>query len=538
MAGANVGPAGPSPVKNGAWITFASILTMMLTAGTIYGFGEWSRALKRQDGYNLDQFQVETLALASHLGNYMVLDSGYIVSHFGTSTGFALGSSYASIGYFGMWMALALFPGQLPFWLLFVFCVLYGHGCGTIDTAAMSELMADFPQYKGYTVGCTKAYYGLATATVATIYRAAFPSKEENFLLFLAIYSALAGLILVPTVHATKGLVDQPKDKVTFKFNATAVTILLFAVMFFVVQLNAKAIDQSGWWIVLAVVVLGALSPFLLSYGALGDADADNTEVHKVQDTVHSPADMSFFQTVTSMNFYLLFVSLVACQGGGLLMIGNALQILDSFSGEDLDQTSFVSTMSIFNSLGRLLIGLGSEKYAAHLNRPWFLVISASILCVSYTLLVTAGSAVLWPAAAGVSFGYGSLWGVQAPLAQELFGPSDFAMKYTSICLAALAGSFIFSTMLAGKMFDEESERLGTVNGLGQPTCLQTSCFNTSFLVTAACTGLAVALSVWLSMRTARIYAKVQAIGSEAQILDSCEGSEDSEESSSDDRAC
>lgn len=264
-----VGIAQPSAVKNGAWMTLAACLSMMLIAGTSYGFGAWSSILKSKDGYGLNQFDVELLALSSFCGNYLTLDTGLLVSKAGTIPAFALGCTYASLGYFGLWAGTELYPGKFPFVALAFFCCLYGHGCGSLDNAAMSELMTDFSEYKGYVVGCTKAYYGLATAVMVTIFKAAFPSSPTNFLLFLAIYALVAGMALTPVIWMTKGSVDNSQRTVKFKFRTLTMGILVFSMFFFIVQLQAEQMSQTGWRCILVVVLLGAGTPFLLSHGSL-----------------------------------------------------------------------------------------------------------------------------------------------------------------------------------------------------------------------------------------------------------------------------
>ncbi|CAE8611082.1 unnamed protein product [Polarella glacialis] len=484
---------------------------MLLISGTIYGFGAWSSILKEHDGYALDQVHVEALALAAHLGNYMVLDTGLIVSHFGTSLAFALGCLYACFGYLGVWLATAMFPGQLPLELLAFSCFLFGHGCGSIDNAAMTEIISDFPDHKGYVVGCAKAYYGLATATVATIYKAAFAPRKTDFLLFLSVYSLVVGLVLTPMIWKTRGRVNEPRAAISFKLGLLMLGILAFSLFLFVVQLNDLSAGQSK--AVLAIVVGGALSPFLLARGGPSKLQ-HGTSSPDAQDEIEPdsqllrvpPVDITGWAMMRTLNFYLLMLVLIVGQGAGLLFLANSAQILPAYRGEGAhaDTTAFVSVISIFNAFGRLLFGAGSERLVGWVHRPLFLLLSVVILGLSYLSLVAVGQTAVWPCAAAVGLGYGGLWGVQPSIVMELFGPSQYGFKYSLSVFSALIGSSLFSTLLAGRLFDAEAERLGSA-----PDCFAESCFRLAFTVTAACTVPAGILACWLASRTACLYGKL-----------------------------
>lgn len=175
------GPAAeaqPSKVPGGAWITFGACMLLMQGAGTSYGFGLWSAALK--ESYGFEQSSIEALAVAGHVGTFIILDSGYLTSRLGAVFSMTVGCVYMAVGYFALWLAIAVFPGQFPFAALFRFCFVYGHGCGTIDNAVMTVMMGDFRDYKGNVNGCLKAYFGLATATVAVVYRPFSPRTTRS----------------------------------------------------------------------------------------------------------------------------------------------------------------------------------------------------------------------------------------------------------------------------------------------------------------------------------------------------------------------
>mmetsp|Transcript_64971 Transcript_64971/g.196044 ORF Transcript_64971/g.196044 Transcript_64971/m.196044 type:complete len:551 (-) Transcript_64971:547-2199(-) len=507
MAGAGFAAA-PSRVKNGAWWTFASSLSVMLVSGTVYGFGEWSSTLKDPKGYALDQKQLEWLSAIANFGTYMVLDSGLLVSRFGTVVTLAVGCAYACAGYFLLWLSIAQFPGEVPFAVLAFFCMLYGHGCGTIDNAVMTELLSDFPEHKGSVVGCVKAYYGLAVATVGTIYQAAFAPTETSFLLFLAVYSGVAGLLLVPVLQVTRGLVEGSRTVVGRRFGAMAAGMVVAIVFFFIVQVNAERLSRPAWIGVLVTVAIGLTLPFLLAVVPSGSGSREMSAKPQPQKTAAascsgSPVDVSGCGMLGRLDFYALLLVLIVGQGSGLLFINNSAQILPALQGQAAAARvpAFVAVISIFNAFGRLSFGNLSEYLRGSVHRTWFLVASLGILFLSYLALRLAGGLLAWPAAASVGFGYGGLWGVQPALVSELFGPRDYGFKYACSALAAFLGSLLFSTLLAGSLYDREAAALRQA-----PGCYASSCFNTAFFVTGVCGVPALLLAIALCRRTAWVY--------------------------------
>mmetsp|Transcript_36379 Transcript_36379/g.89116 ORF Transcript_36379/g.89116 Transcript_36379/m.89116 type:complete len:538 (+) Transcript_36379:2-1615(+) len=510
------------PVQNGAWWTLSSAMMMMLVCGTVYAFGEFSSVFKEEDGYNLSQTKVQLLALAANLGNYTVLDAGVIISLLGTTAAMAYGCIFACAGYLLLWWSVAFQNGDLQFWCLAVFCFLYGHGCGCIDNSCMSEALADFPDHKGNVVGCLKAYYGLASATIAIVYYAIFSPVETSFLLFLGVYSALMGGLFVPVVQKTKCKVEEPNEVVAGKFRLLTFGLLGFAILFCVVNALSPTIDKlpgTGrvvWIPVLVVVCAGIGSIFLLARPGprperTPDFDLQGTpgDVTLAQAAARQPPrDTTGLGMLAQLDFWLLMVVLTVAQGAGLMFLNNSGQILPALEGhEDKARvTSFVAVISVFNSLGRLGYGNGSEAVKDRVSRPAFLVLSLVILTSCYALLSLLGDAMLWPAAVMVGVGYGGLWGVQPVIVSELFGPTDFGFKYACSNVAALMGSLCFGTLLAGGQFD----RVATDRG-ESPYCYAPECFDVAFGVTAVCGVPALGVCVLLWARTRWVYDRLGA---------------------------
>lgn len=526
--------AQPSKVVRGAWWTLASCMSTMLVAGTLYGFGAWSPAIK--DAYHFNQDVIATMAVASHLGNYIVIDSGMLITRFGTVFGMVLGCTYASVGYLFLWSCIVIWPGQVPTGFIIAACWLFGHGCGTIDNAVMTEALSDFRAFKGYANGCIKAYYGLGTATVAMIYEAVFRPNKASFLLFLGIYAALCAVVFVPVVAKTKGLVDGSARTNAKKFRFLAVGIFVFALYFFMVQLFKNHITQKWWKIILLTVVVGMASLFALPIDFRPNRKRSDSGVIVVKVIVPPPVrDVSGLKMMTYLDFWLFVCVCVVGQGIGLMTISNASQILPACIGRnaDHDTTAFVASIAIFNSLARLVFGMSSEKLRGKVPRSVFFVIAIFFLTCGCTLFWLGNGSSTWVAAVLVGFGYGGLWGVQPPMVSELFGMSDFSFKYSMSAMAAAAGSVLFNEFLAVPVFEKAAEGRPEY-----PKCYDSSCFVPSFRIAALAGIPTLLVACWLVKRTLWLYkepglneddsSSESSTDDEHSVRDDAEASEDS----------
>jgi len=484
-------------------------MLLMVAAGTIYGFGLWSSVLKDPGGYGLNQLQLTSLAFYANLGEYVVVDVGAFVQTFGTVAGMVLGGVMISTGYFCLWLAIGSFSGQVPFACLAAFCGLYGHGCGALVNACLTEVLTDFAPFAGYASGCTKAFFGLAAATMSVIYFAAFQENPSGFLLFLSVYGAVASAIFIPIVNATRGTVEDAKQLGFFKFKALTGAMAGLAVMLGLSQAFAEDLSHVAWSAALLATMAFAFAPFLL---AASDAPAGS----KTQDDRRllmapgSGAELvaivevkdSALSLLRRLDYYLLMLVLIISQGCGLMLLNSSAQILPAIAGGPVSPQSFVGMLSVFSCLGRLIFGGCSDEFASTLSRPWWVVAGAAIIGLGHLLLFLDSQHLLWVGASGIALGFGGIYGVQAALIKEVFGAKELSLKLAFVSVAALVGSLLFGTLLAGKLYDSRAEQLGTA-----PNCFDPSCFRLAFLVCACSSGIAACFATVLAFRTAWIYA-------------------------------
>jgi len=172
--------------------------------------------------------------------------------------------------------------------------------------------------------------------------------------------------------------------------------------------------------------------------GYMVDAVVSNTTAKK-QTKEATPSEM--FKTP---QFYLLTGAfLLACMGG-LMMIGFAKPIAVA-KGLAATATIGVLAISMFNSIGRLLWGMVSDK----LGRINTIIVLLSITAILSLLVNAASGYWIYVLIACIGFTYGGLLSNFPSLTADLFGAKHMATNYGFVLLGFGAGAII-SSQIAG----------------------------------------------------------------------------------------
>jgi len=136
------------------------------------------------------------------------------------------------------------------------------------------------------------------------------------------------------------------------------------------------------------------------------------------------------------------------------------------------DVSIFISLVSIWGFFGRIGAGAVSEYYVkkAAIPRPVLMAISQVFLFFGYILFARAAPGSLYVGSIIVGVCYGVHISITVPTASELFGLKHFGMLYNFLILNIPLGSFLFSGLLAGWLYDREASKVphltGTLNKL------------------------------------------------------------------------
>jgi len=172
--------------------------------------------------------------------------------------------------------------------------------------------------------------------------------------------------------------------------------------------------------------------------GYMMDAVASNATTAKMVKN-YSSAEM-----LKTPSFYLITVTfLLACMGG-LMMIGFAKPIAVA-KGLATTATIGVLAISMFNSLGRLLWGIISDKLGRE-NTIFILLSGNAVLSL---LVNTVNGYWVYGLIALIGFFYGGLLSTFPSLTADLFGAKHLATNYGFVLLG-FGGGAVISSQIAG----------------------------------------------------------------------------------------
>ncbi|CAI7801574.1 unnamed protein product, partial [Closterium sp. NIES-54] len=174
---------------------------------------------------------------------------------------------------------------------------------------------------------------------------------------------------------------------------------------------------------------------------------------------VYLGQDHSFGQALSTVEFWLLYGGLVCGFGAGLTAITNLAQIGEA-QGYGNAQV-LTSLVSIWQFLGRLASGSLSEHFVrAHgMPRPMALAAIQLLMAVGHLAFALAPPGGVYLGSLLIGFTYGGLCSVMPVIAAELFGRRCLGLLYNSLLAAAPLGSYLFSGVLAGYLYEIEARK-------------------------------------------------------------------------------
>ncbi|KIJ05559.1 hypothetical protein PAXINDRAFT_93298, partial [Paxillus involutus ATCC 200175] len=227
-------------------------------------------------------------------------------------------------------------------------------------------------------------------------------------------------------------------------------------------------------------------------------------------------------------DFYLIVTIMAICSGTGIMYINNVGSISQALYAkanpiyDDLEaskwQAAQVSTVSIGNFAGRILIGLISDftRNRLHLPRAYCLCIVSSLFIISQAFAIGISSVQsLWMASSLLGLAYGSLFGICPTIVIEWFGLAHLSENWGYVSFAPLIGGNLFSLMF-GRNLDAHAPTPDTHSMLStrilrsllprdlpsEHQCFDgRECYVGSLKVTLVACVISLGLSVWAGSR-------------------------------------
>ncbi|KAG2072860.1 MFS general substrate transporter [Suillus decipiens] len=243
---------------------------------------------------------------------------------------------------------------------------------------------------------------------------------------------------------------------------------------------------------------------------------------------VHDGPNVYGKQLWLTPDFYLIFIIMSLLSGTGLMYINNvgsisqALYAKGNPNYDELEasrwQAAQVSTLSVCNFAGRILIGLIADliRFRLRLPRVYCFCIVSTLFVVSQLSAISVNDvAHLWKATALLGLAYGSLFGIAPTIVIDWFGLSHLSENWGFVSLSPLVGGNIFSLMFGHNLDSHNSNddtrthpSLSLIRRGGVPSDHQCfdgrNCYVSSLYVTATACLIALGLSVWAGIRDQR----------------------------------
>ncbi|XP_020115317.1 protein NUCLEAR FUSION DEFECTIVE 4-like isoform X2 [Ananas comosus] len=548
------------------WLGFVTAVWVQCVSGNNYTFSNYSDALKSLMG--LTQLQLNNLSVAKDVGKAFGLLAGLASDRLPMPAILLIGSLEGLIGYGAQWLVVRRAIAPLPYWQMCVFLCMGGNSSTWMNTAVLVTCIRNFRRNRGPVSGILKGYVGLSTAIFTDISAALFPDNPAAFLLLLAIAPAAicaAAMLFLrdfPPADGDSGRDEEEEEegRCFAAINTIAVVIAVYLLAFDLapgVVRGAGVAAISAFVAVLFLLLAApAAVPVYVAVKAriarnskldleersepLLHAEEEEEEVEKEKEEVVAVAgdeavvlavaaaaaaaaaaaeaeaegkrrgprigdEHTIAEALSTTDFWVLFISFLCGVGTGLTVMNNMGQIGAAMGYADV--SVFISLISIWGFFGRIGSGTLSEYFLKKnaIPRPLWNAASQILMAVGYVVMALALPGSLYIGSVIVGVCYGFRLAITVPAASELFGLKYYGLIYNILILNLPLGSFLFSGLLAGLLYDAEA----TKTAGGGNTCVGAHCYRLVFFVMAFACLVGFGLDVLLTVRTKKVYLRI-----------------------------
>jgi hypothetical protein len=529
---------------------------IMSAAGATYIFAIYSKDIKSTLGYT--QEQLNTVGFFKDVGANVGIHVGLVAEVTPPWLVLAVGAAMNLGGYLMLYLSVAgrVRPAP-PLWLVCLYIAVGANSQAFANTGALVTCVKNFPESRGVMLGLLKGFVGLSGAIFTQLYLAFYGpggggggGDTKPLILLVGWLPAAISVAFLGAIRIIRA--PRPPAAARREFRAfcaflyVSLALAAFLMVSIILQKRFR-FSRAEYGLCAAVVFAMLLLPLgvvlreeaaLFRYSNVTNAPADapalpapvaaatNTKQGKQEPPATTAAgarllaalrppprgeDYTILQALVSVDMLLLFAATVFGVGGTLTAIDNMGQIGESLGYPQRSVATFVSLISIWNYLGRVAAGFASEALLARhrVPRP-LLVAGVLLLAVPGHLLIAFGvPGSLYVASVVIGFCFGAAYPMILAIISELFGLKYYSTLYNVGNVASPVGSYILNVRVAGRMYDREAARQGAVAAVAGKgvTCAGTRCYRESFLVVAAVTVGAAAVTLALAWRTRAFYA-------------------------------
>ena len=396
-----------------------------------------------------------------------------------------LASLLGAAGYTLMALVNASILPVSPFLMGLGFFLVGLASSGGYSSALATNVVNFSPDARGTIVGIIVGGFGISAFVFAQIYNGGYgPNKVTEFFVLLA---CCLGFVFAAGVVLLRKLVYVPKEPVgddAYIANTTNAAAGGSDVE------SVSSSQHYGEHAQSAGKDYGSVNkPLLAASGSSGAQQAVEVVGHSGGDEVPEVVgELHGWGLATSLDYWLLYFTLVAGLGCGLMYINNLSSILVSINEGHLSKSALssrtsllVGALSIANCIGRVAFGSSSDAVVPRVGIP-----HASFLCLAMSMMVVAQALnafvflsleSVWATTIVTGLAYGGLFAI-GPTCVSRFSLKFFATNWSITSTAAGVGGNILNTIY-GVIYDDHQPS-------GSDKCFGHACYQSSFYISFA----------------------------------------------------
>ncbi|EPS69782.1 hypothetical protein M569_04980, partial [Genlisea aurea] len=528
-------------VLKSRWFMVFACLLIMSMSGASYIFGIYSNDLKTALGY--DQTTLNLIGFFKDLGGNVGVISGVINEVAPPWAVLSIGVLMNFTGYFLIWLAVTGRTAKPQLWQMCVYICVAANSQTFSNTGALVTCVKSFPASRGIVIGLLKGFTGLSGAVITQIFRGFFgsdsSSSSSSLILLIAWLPAAVSFLFLRTVRLMESSREENEIQVFYNLLYVSLSLAGFLMLLIILQ-NGLVFTRAEYAGSASVVLILLFAPLAIVFSEelkkwrmkklAGEADSgcplkkvvagespspsppprENRHPPWWRDVFSPPErgeDYTVLQALFSIDMICLFATVTLGAGGTLTAIDNLGQIGKALGYTEKSVTTFVSLVSIWGYLGRVISGFASEILLAKFRFPRPLMLTAVLLvsCSGHLLIAYGVPNSLYAASVIVGFCFGAQWPLIFAIISEIFGLKYYSTLYSLGGGASPLGAYIFNVKVTGHLYDAEARKQTTAGG-PDLSCVGVRCYRTAFLTIAVATFAGALASLILVMRTRKFY--------------------------------